>query len=147
MITGLKFISSKTHSKRSQWIQRLLDDSLDKNSANLHDMNLTPHATALLGEAVNSFCGGNWVATIILVQAVLDVELATNEFLDGTYVNELRTGKNFVWLRNRRNRILHADISTHSITDADIFDDDRNLEIEAQKSLKLIITGLTRLSF
>ena len=82
-----------------------------------------------------------------LVQAVLDVELATSEFLDGAYVNELRTGKNFVWLRNRRNRLLHADISTHSITDADIFDDDRNLEIEAQKSLKLIITGLTRLSF
>ena len=147
MITGLKFISSKTHSKRSQWIQRLLDDSLDKNSSNLHDMNLTPHATALLVEAMNSFCAGNCVATIILVQAVVDVELATNEYLDGAYVNELRTGKNFVWLRNRRNRLLHADISTHSITEADIFDDDRHLEIEAQKSLKLVITGLTRLPF
>ena len=147
MITGLKFISSQTHSKRGQWIQRLLDDSLDKNSANLNDMNLTPHATALLGEAMNSFCAENWVATIILVQAVLDVELATNELLDGTYINKLRTGKDFVWLRNRRNRLVHADISTHSITEADIFDDDRNLEIEAQKSLKLVITGLTRLSF
>ena len=147
MITGLKFISSQTHSKRGQWIQRLLDDSLDKNSANLNDMNLTPHATALLGEAMNSFCAGNWVATIILVQAVLDVELATNEFLDGTHINQLRTGKDFVWLRNRRNRLVHADISTHSITEADVFDDDRNLEIEAQKSLKLVITGLTRLSF
>ena len=56
MITGLKFISSQTHSKRSQWVQKLLDDSLDKNSADLHDMNLTPHATALLVEAMNSFC-------------------------------------------------------------------------------------------
>jgi hypothetical protein len=141
------FFWHATQSKRSQWIQRLLDDSLDKNSANLNDMNLTPHATALLGEAMNSFCAGNWVATIILVQAVLDVELATNEFLDGTYINKLRTGKDFVWLRNRRNRLVHADISTHSITEADIFDDDRNLEIEAQKSLKLIITCLTRLPF
>ena len=145
MITGLKFISPQTHSKRSQWIQRLLDDSLDKNSSNLHDMNLTPHATAVLGEAVNSFCGGNWVATIILVQAVLDVELATNEFLDGAYVNELRTGKNFVWLRNRRNRLLHADSNAHSITEADIVNDDRNLALEAQKSLKMVIIGLTSL--
>ena len=108
-------------------------------------MNLTPHATALLGEAVNSFCGGNWVATIILVQAVLDVELATNEFLDGAYVNELRTGKNFVWLRNRRNRLLHADSGTHSITETDIVNDDRNLALEAQKSLKMVIKGLTSL--
>ena len=143
MITGLKFISSQTHSKRSQWIQKLLDDSLDKNSADLHDMNLTPHATALLVEAMNSFCAGNWVATIILVQAVLDIELATNESLNGVYVNELRTGKDLVWLRNRRNRLLHADSATHSITEADIVDDDKNLAVEAKKSLKMVIKGLT----
>ena len=145
MITGLKFISSQTHSKRSQWIQKLLDDSLDKNSADLHDMNLTPHATALLVEAMNSFCAGNWVATIILVQAVLDIELATNESLDGVYVNELRTGKDLVWLRNRRNRLLHADSNAHSITEADIVNDDRNLALEAEKSLKMVIMGLTSL--
>ena len=145
MITGLKFISSQTHSKRSQWVQKLLDDSLDKNSADLHDMNLTPHATALLVEAMNSFCAGNWVATIILVQAVLDIELATNESLDGVYVNELRTGKDLVWLRNRRNRLLHADNGTHSITETDIVNDDRNLALEAQKSLKMVIKGLTSL--
>ena len=145
MITGLKFISSQTHSKRSQWVQKLLDDSLDKNSADLHDMNLTPHATALLVEAMNSFCTENWVATIILVQAVLDIELATNESLDGVYVNELRTGKDLVWLRNRRNRLLHADSGTHSITETDIVNDDRNLALEAQKSLKMVIKGLTSL--
>ena len=145
MITGLKFISSQTHSKRSQWVQKLLDDSLDKNSADLHDMNLTPHATALLVEAMNSFCAGNWVATIILVQAVLDIELATNESLNGVYVNELRTGKDLVWLRNRRNRLLHADSGIHPITEADIVNDDRNLALEAQKSLKMVIKGLTSL--
>ena len=81
MITGLKSISLKSHHDRSKWVQTLLDNSLDNDNSNLSDMHLSSHATGLLLEALNAFCSGNWVATIILAQAVFDVDIAKNKVI------------------------------------------------------------------
>jgi hypothetical protein len=147
MITGLKCTSLKSHHDRSKWAQTLLDNSLDNDNSNLGDMHLSPHATGLLLEALNAFCSGNWVATIILAQAVFDVDIAKNKRLNGLHLNILRTGKSSVWLRNRRNRLIHADSGSQSITEAELENDDSQLEQEAKRALKLVIQGLTKLSF
>ena len=147
MITGLKCTSLKSHHDRSKLAQTLLDNSLDNDNSNLGDMHLSPHATGLLLEALNAFCSGNWVATIILAQAVFDVDIAKNKRLNGLHLNILRTGKNSVWLRNRRNRLIHADSGPQSITEAELGNDDSLLEHEAKRALKIVIQGLTKLSF
>lgn len=147
MITGLKSISLKSHHDRSKWVQTLLDNSLDNDNSNLSDMHLSSHATGLLLEALNAFCSGNWVATIILAQAVFDVDIAKNKRLNGLHLNILRTGKSSVWLRNRRNRLIHADNGAQSITEAELGSNDSQLESEAKRALKIVIQGLTKLSF
>ncbi|MBT6308131.1 MAG: hypothetical protein HOJ18_18115, partial [Rhodospirillaceae bacterium] len=103
--------------------------------------------TGLLLEALNAFCSGNWVATIILAQAVFDVDIAKNKRLNGLHLNILRTGKSSVWLRNRRNRLIHADNGAQSITEAELGSNDSQLESEAKRALKIVIQGLTKLSF
>ena len=147
MITGLKCTSLKSHHDRSKWVQTLLDNSLDNDNSNLGDMHLSSHATGLLLEALNAFCSGNWVATIILAQAVFDVDIAKNKRLNGLHLNILRTVNRSVWLRNRRNRLIHADSGPQSITEAELGNDDSLLEHEAKRALKIVIQGLTKLSF
>jgi len=63
------------------------------------------------------------------------------------HLNILRTGKSSVWLRNRRNRLIHADNGAQSITEAELGSNDSQLETEAKRALKIVIQGLTKLSF
>ena len=71
----------------------------------------SPQAAALLAEMARVFCAGAWPSAVILAQAVIDAELAARLAAgndDPMALNALRFGADFVWLRDRRNRLIHG---------------------------------------
>ena len=101
-----------------------------------------PQADALLAEMNQVFCDGAWLATVILAQAVLDADLAENDNLDGASLNELRFGRGYVWLRERRNLLLHADGPGPVVTVVGRTRDAAALERDARRAVELVIKGL-----
>ncbi|MDA1310041.1 MAG: hypothetical protein O2985_10605 [Proteobacteria bacterium] len=101
-----------------------------------------PQADALLAEMNQVFCGGAWLATVILAQAVLDADLTENDSLDGASLNELRFGRGYVWLRERRNLLLHADGPGPAVTVVGRIRDAAALERDARRAVELVIKGL-----
>lgn len=97
---------------------------------------------ALLQECGRAFASGGWVTVVILAQAVLDSEIAQGE-IDGLVLNEVRFGREFVWLRDRRNRYLHNDGPGPAITAPELSTDAKRLEREAQKAVELLATALS----
>ena len=106
-------------------------------------MNLNSRAAALMLEAMRVFCTGNWVSTLILSQATIDAALWDEDGLKGINTNKLRTDAEYVWLRNRRNTILHSIPGVTPITMHDFNLDDEGLEKDAKQALLLTIRGLT----
>jgi hypothetical protein len=145
MIAGIKHTSLKQFEERRQLIQNLLDHALDANNADIRDMALTPQASGLLLETIKAFCNGGWIATVILAQATIDADITQNKRLEGLTLNQLRTGKGYTWMRNRRNALLHASGSQYSLTPHDLKLDEVNLKHDAEKALKLTLRGLTDL--
>jgi hypothetical protein len=145
MIAGIKHTSLKQFEERRQLIQNLLDHALDANNADIRDMALTPQASGLLLETIKAFCNGGWIATVILAQATIDADINQNKRLEGLTLNQLRTGKGYTWMRNRRNTLLHADGNQYSLTPHDLIIDEVNLKHDAEKALKLTLHGLTDL--
>jgi hypothetical protein len=145
MIAGIKHTSLKQFEERHQLIQNLLDHALDANNADIRDMALTPQASGLLLETIKAFCNGGWIATVILAQATIDADITQNKRLEGLTLNQLRTGKGYTWMRNRRNALLHADGGQYSFTPHDLIIDEANLKHDAEKALKLTLRGLTDL--
>jgi len=101
-----------------------------------------PQADALLAEMNQVFCDGAWLATMILAQAVLDADLTESDNLDGANLNELRFGRGYVWLRERRNLLLHADGPGPAVTVVGRTRDVAALERDARRAVELVIKGL-----
>jgi hypothetical protein len=102
----------------------------------------SPQADALLAEMTQVFCSGAWLATVILAQAVLDADLMENDRLNGALLNELRHGRGYVWLRERRNALVHADGPGPAVTVGDLARDAPALERDARRAVELVIKGL-----
>lgn len=123
--------------RRRQWVARLVEAESD--GAGIFP---SPQADALLAEMVQVFCDGAWLATVILAQAALDADLAENDHLDGATLNELRHGRGYVWLRARRNALLHADGLGPAVTIEGRTRDAAALEREARRAVELAVKGL-----
>lgn len=102
----------------------------------------SPQADALLAEMAQVFSDGAWLATVILAQAVLDADLMENDRLDGALLNELRHGRGYVWLRERRNALVHADGPGPAVTVDSRTRDAAALERDARRAVELVIKGL-----
>jgi hypothetical protein len=101
---------------------------------------------ALLHECRRAFASAGWVTVVILAQAVIDSELSeqlADGVSDGVQLNDVRFGRDFVWLRERRNRYLHNDGPGPAITAHDLLEDAPRLEREARKAIGLLGTALT----
>ena len=107
MLFEINAVSPRNFSTRKQWLQNVLDEAVDKENSTLSDMNLNSRAAALMLEAMRVFCVGNWISTLIVSQATIDAALWGEDKLHGINTNKLRTDADYVWLRNRRNTILH----------------------------------------
>lgn len=122
---------------RRAWVSRLIETQSD--GAGLFP---SPQADALFAEMVQVFCDGAWLASVILAQAVLDADLAENDRLDGLTLNELRHGRSYVWLRERRNALVHADGPGPAVTVDSRTRDAASLERDARRAVELVVKGL-----
>ena len=143
MLFEINHVPPSNFVTRKQWLQNVLDEAVDKKNSTLSDMNLNSRAAALMLEAMRVFCTGNWVSTLILSQATIDAALWDEDGLKGINTNKLRTDAEYVWLRNRRNTILHSVPGVTPITMHDFNLDDEGLEKDAKQALLLTIRGLT----
>ena len=81
-----------------------------KKSLNDYHFYLNPHAQVLLEEYLKSQQNKMWATSIILSSTIIDNILSDEkktEYVDGLDLNELRRSKDLIWLRFRRNKILH----------------------------------------
>lgn len=103
---------------------------------------------ALLHECRLAFASGGWVTVVILAQAVIDSELAerlADGSGDGVGLNEVRFGRDFVWLRGRRNGYLHNDGPGPAITAHELELDAPRLEREARTAVELLAKALSEI--
>lgn len=122
--------------QRLAWMDRLIDRESDGEG-----LDLAPQAAALFDEMRLCFASGAWVAVLVLAQAALDAELQ-QDGLDGLVQNQIRFGPDYVWLRNRRNHLLHADDPRPAITLEDFAPGNPTLEREARRAVELVVGGL-----
>lgn len=134
---GQAFSSSSDMRLRLDWIRGLIDRESDGEG-----LNLSPQAEALFDEMSRCFAAGAWLAALLLAQATLDAELHQGD-IDGMVQNEARFGPDYVWLRNRRNHLLHADDPRPAVTMADLQQDGRLLEEEARRAIGLMVKAVS----
>ena len=107
-----------------------------------------PHARLLLKEALAAMQGGNYASVIILAAAVLDVtmhepsgEVAMADEFDK---RSGRLGKDAVWLKNRRNGLVHYEGGQSGLMGEK--DASEVLKADALRALKIVESELKRLS-
>lgn len=128
--------SSSDMHRRLDWIRSLIDRESDGDG-----LDLSPQAEALFDEMSRCFAAGAWLAALVFAQAALDAELNQGD-VDGLMQNEARFGPDYVWLRNRRNHLLHADTPLPAVTIADLEKDGRRLEQEARRAVGLMVKAI-----
>ena len=136
--------SQRLWMERQAWFQRRLDDTRGEMPAAIGEQ-----AEALLVDLQLSFCAGAWVAVVILAQTVLDADLADRAAAqeggagggDGLALNDIRFGRDYVWLRNRRNDLVHEEGRT-ALTIRDQTQDRTRLEAEARRAVELLFKAL-----
>ncbi|WP_193188060.1 hypothetical protein [Nisaea sediminum] len=140
MQTPIRAIASQSEMRqRLSWVDRLVDRESDGDG-----LDLGPQAAALFDEMRLCFASGAWVAVLVLAQAALDAEMQQDD-LNGLVQNEIRFGADYVWLRNRRNHLLHADDPLPAVTLADFGPGNAALEREARRAVELVVGGLAEL--
>ncbi|MDE0809561.1 MAG: hypothetical protein OSB69_09565 [Alphaproteobacteria bacterium] len=128
---------SRDFETRRLWFGRLIETQTDGEG-----LFPPPQADALLAEIAQVFCSGAWIATVVLAQAALDADLAENDLSDGMSLNELRHGRGYVWLRERRNVLIHADGPGPAVTVDSRIRDAGALERDARRAVELVVKGL-----
>lgn len=138
--------SQRLWAERQAWFQRRLDDARGAEGSAIGEQ-----AAALLIDLQLAFCAGAWVAAIILAQTVLDADLADRELAggaggtrgagEGIALNDIRFGRDYVWLRNRRNDLVHEEGRT-ALTVRDQTQDRQRLESEARRAVELLFKAL-----
>jgi len=100
---------------------------------------------ALLHELRRAFAAGGWVTVVILAQTVIDSEIAERLDADGDGIelNEMRFGRDYVWLRERRNAYVHNDRPGPAITARELELDADRLEREARRAVQLVGAALS----
>jgi hypothetical protein len=129
---------------QSVWFERArwLDAAMARAAAGGRVADPGPQADALLRELEVAFCAGAWLATVILAQTVLDSWLAGETGLDGPALAEVRLGRDYAWLRGRRNALLHDDDERPAVTTHDLTVDARALERDARRAVELLARAL-----
>ena len=129
--------SSREMHVRLDWIGALIDRESDGE-----ELILVPQADVLFDEMSRSFASGAWLSAIVFAQAMLDVELNQGN-IDGLMQNLVRFGPDYVWLRNRRNHLLHADTPSPAVTVSDLKQDAGRLEQEARRAIALAVKAVS----
>jgi len=100
---------------------------------------------AVLTELRRVFAAGAWVAAVILAQTAIDSEVSERveqAVGDGLYLNTVRFGRDYAWLRERRNAYLHNDGPVPALSAKDLTFDQTRLEREARRAVELMADAL-----
>jgi len=135
--TSPRRADARDFEQRRLWLAKRIEAETD--GAGLRP---APQTDAMLAEMAQVFCDGAWLATVILAQATLDADLMENDCLDGDLLNELRYGRGYVWLRERRNALVHANGPGPAVTVDSRTLDAAALERDARRAVELVIKGL-----
>ena len=123
--------------ERRQWLHDRIHQAADGQG-----LVPGPQAEALFGELIDVFAAGAWLATVILAHAVLEAEFADPDSAEGAVLNRIRHGRDYAWLRRRRNGLLHADGPGPVVTAAGRLRDREELERDARRAVTLVIRAL-----
>ena len=108
---------------------------------------LGPHAKCLYNEAFVLVNTGSWVSLIILSATIIDVvaneELGPINKVDGLTKNKLFNSKNILWLRKKRNSIVHYERPTDGMMGGE--KQIQLLSKDAKKSFEIMIVTLKKL--
>ena len=102
--------------------------------------NLGPHAVQILKELTNSIKYENYLTIVILSATLFDVIKNENSeairSLSGIEINSVFSSREAMWLRQRRNEIIHHEGATDGLlgSKSDITD----LSLDAKKSIKIL---------
>ena len=102
--------------------------------------NLGPHAVQILKELTNSIKYENYLTIVILSATLFDVIKNENSeairSLSGIEINSVFSSREAMWLRQRRNEIIHHEGATDGLlgSRSDITD----LSLDAKKSIKIL---------
>lgn len=100
---------------------------------------------AVLTELRRVFAAGAWVTAVVLAQTAIDSEVAERVEMavgDGLYLNQVRFGRDYVWLRERRNAYLHNENPVPAVTARDLELEQPRLEREARRAIELMADAL-----
>jgi hypothetical protein len=145
-----------------QWTERLrwFDDRLRRAGGD-GPLQVDAQTEAILTELRRVFAAGAWVTALILAQTAIDSDVADQVGHDdwemeeadmavgmgsagggGLHLNTVRFGRDYVWLRDKRNGYVHNDDRLPAITARELALDSGRLEQEARKAVDLMADAL-----
>lgn len=132
--------SPRLWTDRVRWFDERLRKAADDNP-----LHVGSQTEAVLAELRRVFAAGAWVAAVVLAQTAIDSEISErveHAVGDGLYLNEVRFGRDYVWLRDRRNAYLHNEGPLPAVTARDLALDQPRLEKEARRAVELMADAL-----
>jgi hypothetical protein len=129
-----------------QWADRIrwFDERLRK-AADDRPLQVGGQTEAVLTELRRVFAAGAWVTAVVMAQTAIDSEVSERveqAVGDGLYLNAVRFGRDYVWLRDRRNAYLHNEAPVPAVTARDLALEQPRLEKEARRAIELMADAL-----
>ena len=144
-----------------QWTERLrwFDDRLRRAGGD-RPLQVDAQTEAILTELRRVFAAGAWITAVILAQTAIDSDVADQVGHDdwemeeadmavgmgygggGLHLNTVRFGRDYIWLRDKRNGYIHNDDRLPAITAREIALESARLEQEARKAVDLMADAL-----
>ena len=107
---------------------------------------LTPNAKKIFDEIVLAKKNKMWATVIVFSLAILDNIFNDDqylEFVDGLDISKNKISKDIIWLRKKRNQILHYDTLDKKNSNNILIDHD--LKIDSEKAYNILVKSLIRL--
>tara|TARA_B110000003_G_C16220798_1_gene367236 strand:- start:21 stop:389 length:369 start_codon:yes stop_codon:yes gene_type:complete len=119
---------------------------INKKNLNYYHFFLNPHAQILFEEYKKSKINKMWATSVILSLTIIDNILSDEQNLEnvnGLDLNELQKSKDLIWLRLRRNKILHYEGPVEGFYKS--LDSFNVLKLDAEKADKVLHKCLSKL--
>ena len=107
---------------------------------------LRPNAKKIFDEIVLAKKNKMWATVIVFSLAILDNIFNDDqylEFVDGLDISKNKISKDIIWLRKKRNEILHYDTLDKKNSNNILIDHD--LKIDSEKAYNILVKSLIRL--
>jgi hypothetical protein len=127
--------------KRRVWLDRVIDERC------IGGYDVSEQAAALTLELQNIFCCGAWHTVIILSVAIVDahfrdVERPDHKGSTADLVKQIGFKSDFEWLRKKRNKLVHIDVTNPIASLDDYLLKKEALEEEAKKAIEIVFDAL-----